>query len=169
MKRILVGIFALSLLFCFVGCANTENYPQGINNNQQNTVNNADLNSAPTEIVLTTENIYEFLTISLDVTDVEKKYLGADCSVAEGKLTVKTAPRKRGDFDNVTIQVTLNTTSGGWEADGKWETREKSLIIPFDGKFEDVFKIRSNVTEDFITTSPRFEIIINSVSGTFIQ
>ncbi|MBO5358681.1 MAG: hypothetical protein J6A78_05120 [Clostridia bacterium] len=162
MKKTIYLFLILLLIIGIVGCSNTGAPTQ---NNTNETIENKE----QTEIVLTPENIYEYLTISKDITDVEKEYLGADCSVAEGKLTVKTAPRKRGDFSDVTIQVTLHTTSGGWEADGKWEMREKTFIIPFDGNFEEIFKIRSNVTEKYITTTPSFEIIINSVSGKFIE
>ena len=165
MKKLLVGLLILCIVFCGVGCESSTNPPIEQNNNSANN----DSSDIKTEVALTSENIYEYLTISSDITDVEKKYLGADCSNADGKITIKTSPRKRGDFNNVTIQITLSTTSAGWIADSKWDSREKSLIIPFDGKYEEIFTIRSNVTEDFITTTPRFEIIINSVSGTFFE
>lgn len=169
MKKYLVLFLILMVLLSVVGCTNSGYAQQNAGTNQQNNQTTTTSSDEAKEIVLTVDNIYDYLTISLDITDVEKKYLGAENSNADGKLTIKTSPRKRGDFNDVTLQITLNTSSSGWVADSKWESREKTLIIPFDGKFEEIFTIRSNVIEDFITTSPRFEITINSVSGTFTK
>ena len=124
MKKVIALLFIVVIGIGITGC----DVASGNNQNAEDVPNNVSGNTSE-KIELTPENIYDYLTISLNVSDVEKEYLGVENSVAEGKITIKTSPRKRGDFNDVIITGTLKTSSAGWVADGKWDTREKSLLF----------------------------------------
>jgi len=167
MKKLLIGILVVVMLFCFVGCG--ENGIDQQNTYQQNPYQQNDAtenisSDAKEEIILTTDNIGEYLTISCSIEDVTVEDLWNQNYSGKGNMTIKTSPRQRGDFEGVTITVAIKpvSSSSGWlEA-----TRE--LIIPFDGKFEETFSKNSGVA-DYVSSSPSFKIVVTSVTGKFIK
>lgn len=170
MKKAGMWLLAVCLLLCMTGCGSmnatqTNDVDQQNGVNQQNGVQQNVSEDEPTEIALTVDNIGDYLTISSDVHDCTKKNVGGVWS-AEGKLTVKSSPKKRGDFNGVVIKVAENRTGKGWED----YATERTLEIPFDGKFEQTFDIWGYVFDDsFISSSPVITLEIISVSGTFVE
>lgn len=166
MKKVGLLLLVLCLLLGMSGCGGTEAPAQNNNNvNQQNDVQATVPEDEPTEIVLTVENIAEYLTISSDVHDCSTKNVGGVWQ-GDGKLTIKTSPKKRGDFNNVVITVAEDRAGKGWED----YAAERTLEIPFDGKFEQTFEIWGYVFDgSFISDSPYIGLEIVSVSGTFVE
>lgn len=167
-KKLVSLILVMVMAFCVSSCnlaGGSTTPPQNANVYQQDTVEPTTTEKQPTEIALTTANIEEYLTITYDVHDVTKKNTGGVWS-ADGKLTIKTSPKKRGDFNNVVITVIDHRTSTGWEDYGG----ERILEIPFDGKFEQTINVWGYVFRgNNITTTPVFKLEVVSVSGTFIE
>lgn len=173
MKKVGLLLLALCLLLGMSGCggtgtpAQTNNENQPNNENQQNDVQESVPADEPTEIVLTVENIAEYLTINRDVHDIVDTSNSAG-EQREGKITMTTSPKKRGDFNNVVLQVKMVTSSAGWKNLCDWDPVE--LVIPFDGKCEQTFKIWGwEFHSSYMSNSPSITLEIVSVSGTFVE
>ena len=115
----------------------------------------------PTKIELTTENISDYLIFTCKTGTVikESKPLGNEL----GKCTISltTSPKKRGDFDELTLTVVFKTKSEDWS------NQQRTIQIPFDGKSENSYNISSRML-DFISSYPGYTCSIESVTGYFI-
>lgn len=165
MKKVISLLLMVCIVISMAGCVATEAPQQNATVNQQNNVQQKTTEKKPTETVLTVKNIAEYLTISSNVHDCETENVGGVWH-GDGKLTIKTSPKKRGDFSNVVIKVAEDRTGKGWED----YATERTLEIPFDGKFEETFNISGYVFRgNFISDSPVVKLTIVSVSGKFIE
>ena len=167
MKKIV--LLTLALFLC-LGIYSCEKADEQINKSPEETKKNEVVENIkseePKEVELTVDNIHEYLIISTEFSDLIE--YDSEYKQDDGKLKVKTSPKKRGDFNDVTLEVSFTSSSTGWASEGKVRLdRDKTLTIPFDGKFEETFRVSSDFAR-VKSSNPKFEITINNVSGTFL-
>lgn len=172
MKRILISFLVLAIMFSVTGCANSGNYQQNAGTNQQNneTVNNSSEKSE--EVILTTKNILSYLVMDISVLDVVQDIDNGLHESKDADIEISIYPKMRGDFENVSIVVEIDSASESWQTKGEYMAadRKLSLSIPIDGKMNKTMKIDSQIVPEhtYIASSPEFKIKIISVSGTFM-
>lgn len=173
MKKIASILTVIIMIFTLSGCSlsrkqqgsdsNVNQNPQVVDQEYKNEI------QEPETITLTPENINDYLTFILNAKDIELYDWEYDSSTntGHGKLSVKIQPKKRGTFDGVVLNVTLVTDTQGWVAPDSWEERKKEIVVSLDGEFEAEYKINARLSSDWISSTPKFELKINSVTGTF--
>ena len=183
MKQILSLILLLCIITSFIGCANT-------NSSQNNSANNIN-NNVTTEkaaettkkpIIITKDNIKDYLVFSLDVTDKgDEQDLyspstgGTSCRTGI-KVDVKIYPKYPGIFENVQFEFAIEADGAIWKAydqhtNKRYDERFYTVQLPIDGNHE--LKDRKmwsqwNGTGKSIPI-PEFYITISSASGTFTK
>ncbi len=181
MKKLISILVLMVMMFTVTGCYSSYDYEEEEAYVKQETESKPQSNSQskpqvevekePEEVKLTTENIRDYLMFSLNAKDIEIGEWEHDRfqQLGEGILSVKVSPKKRGDFSGVVLNVTLTSDSEGWVAGGDWAERKKEMVISLDGEFEEEYKINSIVSDNVIHPQPKFDLIINSVTGTFTE
>lgn len=165
MNKMLALLLVVGILFSMVGCGGVQEPSQSTNMNQQNNNQYTTTQKQPTETILTVDNIEDYLSFTCNVSDVqtEKEY---GLSQGDGKLTIKTFPKKRGEFVDVVILVMEKRTGAGWE---KYPA-QRTLEIPFDGKFEKTFDISTTVFDGgYLSETPSVTLEMKIVSGKFVE
>lgn len=154
MKKIIIALLIFTITVTSVGCGA-----------QQNT--GADVNTTTTtaqqKIDLTTENISDYLSFTCHVSDVETDTFYFVTS-GSGTATLKTSPLRAGTFENVVLKVTLEPN----ESTRGWDSFEREITLPFDGKFDDTFSIESSTKDFLLSSDPEFIVVVNSVSGQLV-
>lgn len=173
MKKVISVLTVIIMLIMLSGCSLLNEQQKSdsyVSQNSQTTNQETQIEvQEPETVTLTPENVDNYLTFLLSAKDIELYDWEYDSSIntGHGKLSVKIQPKKRGTFDGVVLNVTLVTAAQGWVAPDSWEERKKELVVSLDGEFEDEYKINARLSSDWISDTPKFELKINSVSGTF--
>ena len=165
MKKIL----ALLIVFCFLffavtGCAV---YPETNANQGNNTQNNYQQNyieqNKKEEIILTKENIEQYLEINFSIEDFsvsKSTAFNPPMDKGTGKIVIETTALKRGDFEDASISLKFESKRG-------WDKETVQIVLPFDGN--------TNKTVDVLCYSsllydnPRYKMTISSVTGKFVK
>ena len=167
MKRFIAIICTMFFLLSLMGCSAEKAEPQTENNGSYQggaskpPVQPATTQTTPTEVPLSTENITEYLIFTTKTEDVKVESVGyKNLEKGEGKLIVKTSPKKNVEFSDVTLTVSLVTSpSYGW---GTLNNRQ--IEIPFNGTTENTFSIFSKI-EEYVSDSPTFKVEVTAVTG----
>lgn len=173
MKRIALLLMLCVLFICVVGCGNNGEQDYEYFQPNENIANDVVVNDQQKEsenekskeIVLTTENIQDYLIFSISIEDVVKNRDPLGDYAGTGKIILKTAPIISGEFANLSVEVKLESSTAGWF------DRVGTIRIPFDGRSETTYKINGSGYKNAggILNSPRYNLTITSVSGTFLD
>ncbi len=200
-KSKVMCFLVISMILCLSGCRyqyeddyivpnqnatlipeqNTTQMPE--QNTTQDNLQNAPEEEAASEITLTTENILEYINITVSEPKVEVE-LNNDyrLSVTSGEgsadVTAKIYPKKPGIFEDVVIEMKLilneYALEHGWGSPGDEEEKVEKIALPFDGRMEvDYHMDVSEMNEHMVTLITDLVEIegyeILSVEGTFIE
>ncbi len=162
MKKIIAVFLALLCTIFAVSCFDNAGYQQSTTNQQDN-YTSSEQQKTIEEIILTKDNIDEYLKIDYSVDNISVKKSTAfnpPVDKGEGEINIKTKALKRGDFENVSIRLSFESERG-------WDPEFISLTIPFDGEVEETKELLSYST--LLFDNPRYEMTIISVSGKFVK
>ena len=154
MKKIIIALLIFTISLTSVSCSTQQN----VGTNVSTTTT-----TAQQKIDLTTENIRDYLSFSCHISNVETDTFWLVTS-GNGTATLKTSPLRAGTFENVVLTVTLEPS----ESTRGWDSFEREITLPFDGKFDDTFSIESSTNDGLLSSSPEFIVVVNSVSGQLV-
>lgn len=119
---------------------------------------NCGLQIASAPIYLNESNIKDYLCFDTNTEDVklESQLLGKE--KGEGKIRITASKLQNVSFNDVTLVVSLETSSSGWG------TMSREIIVPYDGNVNKTFNIYSFI-ESYVSDSPTYWLKIESVSG----
>lgn len=155
MKKFLIALLVICICMSLAAC---------VAHSQQHTNSNSPSNPPsttqpkPQRIQLTAANASEFFIITSKSHDVEIKDDALGMERGSGSLTISLSPKKRADFDGVTLTLRLIPSHGSW-----FET-ECTLEVPFDGRAEKTMGIYSSIT-DWVASSPSYTVEVESATG----
>lgn len=144
------------------------------NSTTSNTTNYVE--KEPQTIELSVDNIGQYIAFTTEVSDVE--VLGRATSNEKrgyGQLKVKTTRKQKVEFENLVITFKLQPESSskgrGWDkvcSSGSNDEFTARLEIPYDGSWEENFKIQSDLNWS-IDSEPDLKVVVMSVSGKAIK
>lgn len=183
----------ISMVLCLSGCRyqyEDDYIPSNPNatlipeqNATQDNLQKAPQEEAPSEIILTTENILEYINVTIGEPKVEVEKnndyrLSVTSAEGAADVTVKIYPKKPGVFEDVVIEMKLilneYALENGWGEPEDEEEKVEEIVLPFDGRIEveyhmDVFEMNEH-TVSLITDLVEIEgYEILSVEGKFVE
>ena len=168
MKKVLILLLAIFLVISVVGCGTS--METNTNINQENNNQNDYIDNIPSEeideveeIVLTKDNISEYLKIDVSIDEIsvsKSTAFNPPMDKGTGKIVVKTTALKRGDFEDVNIVLMF-------ESDRGWDPTTVRITLPFDGNVTETKELLSY--SSLLFDNPRYEMTISSVSGKFVK
>jgi len=121
-----------------------------------------------TKIILSLENIQEYLNISCRYEFVEKMVFSLSSEMCiKGKITFDITPKKDVHFTDLRVTVNFSTQGNGWSS--SWDYFSKTVDLPYDGNGSFILDIRSPIVSKaaILMNSPLLvKPIIIEVTGT---
>jgi len=164
MKKLL-SLF-LVIVFCFGLVACNDNNSDNSNKSSNNTKTDAPAETG--EVVLTPENVYDYLAFEIELENIVRYSLNYAEGVTEGPksgfggcdIVLNVFAKKAVTFDDV--KITFDLVPG----DDKFETsKNHELQLKYDGSANETYKYNCEVDGE---GSPNFEVVVKEISGKVI-
>ena len=164
MKKLLSLLSLIALCISLAACSTESPQNSGSTTIPTNTTPSTaePTDPQPKKTALTILNADDYLIFTSKAEDIKITDEPLGNERGTGSVTLSVNPKKRGDFDGVSVSLILKCASDSWG------NKKMTIDIPFDGRTEVNTKIYSYIT-DYVDSSPSFTVEIESITGYFVE